>query len=323
MTDKVFNFGVSSPQELQKQLEGVLGENKKTESGFAEINLYGPGVLVRQFDLTGISPRELKSALKLEATEILSLLPEEIELDYQTFSEQQDGIKGFFVAIPKKALREYLSCFDQAKIMPVKMTADIIAAVGNFLLQHQDEKKNFCLLSFSKVNIINLAVFINGQCKLLREVHYEQPSDAEEEVINSLKYVCGRSFNKQLNKVYFSGELSGREALVARLREKIDVDPLSGDSAASADVASAAAGPEVFLQINLLKRYALSLPLRNRILQISNIAIGICLLSCFLLALSIIKKNLLVGDLRSSFSSAEYDYAVGLQQKVKALNYAR
>ena len=92
-----------SPEELAQTLI-KLSENKPLQSRFAGLTIYGPKVLVRQFDLPRLKTGELKNALQLEAVELLHLKPEEIELDYQVLCSAKDKTEGIFAAAPKKLL---------------------------------------------------------------------------------------------------------------------------------------------------------------------------------------------------------------------------
>jgi len=100
MNDKLFILEAQSPQELEAFLTSTP-KDKKIDSRFVELSIYGPGVLVRQFELPYLAARELNNTLKLEVVELLSLLPTEIELDYQILDYSEGKIKGVFVAIPK------------------------------------------------------------------------------------------------------------------------------------------------------------------------------------------------------------------------------
>ena len=314
-------FEVSSPEELRAALDS-FSEKRSSQTRFAELRIYGSGILVRQFELPNVSLGELKNALKLEATEIFSLPPQDIELDYKIFSSSEHKIKGMFLAIPNKLLQEYLSCFDATDIIPVKMTANIIAVAGDFLLNNRTARKSFCLVDFSKTNIINMTVFINGQCELLREIYYDGIDDAEEKVINSLKYIYGKSASKRLNKIYYSGDLFDKDALVLRLQEKIDVEPESGN-ATDRDIMPSTPKSDIFFKINLFKKYVPSLPMRNGILRTERVALTIFLLFFLILGAKTLREGLSIRHLRSSFSRTDYDYARSLQEKVNLLSHGK
>jgi len=310
MQEELLHFDVSSPFELTQALR--LAPKQKDATRFAELRLYGPDILARQFEVPRASLSALGNVLRLECAEILSIGPKEIELDYSVLHTSAENVKGLFIAVSQRLLREYLSCFDNSNIMPVSMTAQIIARLADFLRTRNIKSSNFCVLDLFKSNTINLSVFIDGHCELIRAIRYDTEAQAEQEIINSLRYVCSRSSSKQLREIYFSGDLSDREEFISRLREKIEVNP-------KADSASSASYPNTLLNLSLVKKYSISLPLRNRILQMEKLALAICIIVCLFLGLEIMKKSMSINKLRSSLNLSSYKYALGLEEKIKTL----
>ncbi len=303
----------ASPKELAELLKG-LPKDKAGKSRFVSLNVYGPQILVRQFDLPRLNPAELKNALRLEAVELLHLKPQEIEFDYQILSSSKDKINGIFVALPKKLLEEYASCCDKAQLMLSSVTASSISAVNSFFCKNKAIGGTFSLLVFSERNHIYLSVFDNRLCVLLREIYYENLNQAEQEVINSLKYSCARSVNKQLDTIYCSGEVSDKDELIARLEKVLDVSVQKGDFTGKV---SCAPWQEGFFKINLMKRYCLTINERIILLKAENLALALCLFLCVALGVKVIKDRLSIRQARSSFTLSDYDYAKKLLEKIK------
>ena len=312
-------LSVSSPAELHKQLES-LACVRKQQLCFAELQIYGSGILIRQFDLPHLASRELLNALKLEAIELLSVPTSAIALDYQIMDFSGERIRGIFIAMPAERVREYKNCLRLTQVIPIKMTAKCISVLGEFLADHPEAlKNNFCFLDFSKSNIINLAVFINGQCELIREIIYENVNDAEQAVLDSLKYSYGRSVAKKLNKLYFSGIIEEREDLIKSLEGKIEIEPKLAFAGGPSQLAKEHYH-ELFLRLNLLKKDYLIAPFRSTLLQTEKIFLTAGIVCCIALGINIIKGAQSIKRLQSSFSITDYEYARLLQEKLKVPN---
>jgi hypothetical protein len=316
---KLLNIECSSPEELNRIFSDLLTEGKP-QSRFVALTIHGPQVLVRQFELPRLSMRELTHALRLEAIELLHIPLEEVELEYQTLGSAEDKLKGVFIAAPKSLIAEFIACCDQAGFIPVEMTASILAAVESFCHQNKTADNSVCLLDFRPVNRINLAVFDGATCVLLREIHYENPDEAEHDVIDSLKYSFTKSTLKQLNEIYVAGDAPGIDTLIQRLQKEFDVTAQRGDFT---DIScSGASSSHDLFAINLLKPYAVSFPLRNRIAQVEHIAVALLLLACIVVAITVARQQSALQAMRSSFQIKDYDYAKQLAERIKALENA-
>jgi len=306
-------FRARSPQELKERLI-LLSEDQKAAARLAEVRVCGSSILVRQFEFPIMPSAMLKQALRLEAAETLSLLPEEIEIDYRLFNSVTDKKAGLFTAISSKAVQEYLACFEGTGLIPVRITANSIAVAQDFLTQQKNLKNNFCLLHFTGKNVVNLAMFIGSEYLLLREIEYDSFTDAQQEIIDSLKYLLGRSAYKQLDALYFSGDTSGKSELIGILQSTVELN--------TQEKTEPGLKPEELMfsflsGINLLKRMAISLNTRNRILAWTNTSLIICAgLSIALLINMLITQNR-IRSISSSFSMQDYEYARKLQQSLK------
>jgi len=318
MQAKLLNFEIVSPLDLTEILRSVPTAQCGV-TRFAELRLYGADILVRQFELPRSSLSALRNVLRLECAEVLSMRPDEIELDYCVLHTTVENVKGLLIAISRRILREYLSSFNGSDIIPAKMTGQIISRTTDYLRANKIQSSSFCLLDFFKTQIVNLSVFIDGRCELLRAINYDTENEAEQKINDSIRYIFGRSFNKQLYKVYFYGDISGRDGFIARLREKIGVDAEPDESAGHAH-AQNASYMNAFLKLNLLKKYYVGLTLRNRILQAEKFTLAICIVICLFLGVQIFKKGMLIRKLKSSFSQADYKRALSLKEKINALS---
>ena len=316
MESKIINLEVKSAQKLEEALRAFKNTKRPDSVGLAFLNLFGPQILVRQFELPRLSRQEIKNALKLEATEIFSLLPDEIEIDYQILRSLKQRVQGIFVAIPKRLLLDYILRFDKAGVIPFAITASILSQINNFLHKHKPQRKNLCIIDFYKENIINLAVFHNNNCQLLREIYYDSLSDAEQEIIYSLKYAWGKSSQKKFEEVYCLGDLSGKDRLIDALQQGLSSE-IKRYSPDKSQVNGRVINP--YFNVDLFKSFTFSLSTRKRMLWAINIIIAACLGLLLLLSIGAVRNTLQIRRLSATYRADDYGYARDLQDALNIL----
>jgi len=317
MENSIFNLQCASLEELDKALTAPREE----KVSLVALNLYGPQILVRQFDLPLSSSREITNALKLEAAEVFSLLPEEIEIDYQALASLKDKTKGVFIGIPKKLLGVYISYFNKNRITAEKITANIFSRLNYFL--HENKIKNgcFCIIDFFKEGIVNLVILDKGECVLLREIYYENLNDAEKEIGYSLKYAVSKSTYKKFDGVYALGDLLNKDNLILNLGKDLNagIKKYNNIDIRQLNISS----PDLFFNLNLIRKYAFSQAARQKILYTTNAVLAICLVFFLVLSIKIIRQDKRIKDLSASYNAKEYKYAVSLQEKLALLKNAQ
>jgi hypothetical protein len=271
MSFKFFNIEAAAPKDLEESLNSFLKSEEKKAS-YIELGISGKQVIVRQFDLPRLNPRELKNHLILEAAELSNLSPREIELDYQIIQFLDTKIKGIFVAMPRNVLRDdFLSKIGKVRFKSMKITAQILTAMDSVLSAIDERLNNFCILHFANGNIINLAVFDQGHCELLRQISYDNLDEAKNEVLHSLKYAWGKSSSKEQEGIYYSGESTGKKQLIADLEKELSLkaQEVNLDGSGTKE-----RSPEAdYFRVNLAAKYAVSLSARKKILMVLNIII--------------------------------------------------
>ncbi|MDD5729686.1 MAG: hypothetical protein PHN57_00960 [Candidatus Omnitrophica bacterium] len=302
--ENCLSLEIESGEELKNSLLEL--SKKEPACRFLALNLYGGRVLVRQFELPKLNAQDIMNALRLESVELLHIPQEEVVLDYQILSTEQNKIKGVFIAAPKGLILEYISCCDRVGFSPVKITASIITVLEAFFQKKGVNKETFCLLNFYASGRLHLIVFEKNDCMLLREINYENPQEVEHEVINSLRYCCARSVFKEFNEIYVSGDLSESGFLVERVQKEFEVNVQHVDSSSALPVITEQSNK---FKMNLLKNYVVSLPARNRILQAGYLIAAVCFLASIILGSLFISQNKNIKELRSSFTTADYNYA--------------
>ena len=317
MKENILPLEASSPEELNAKIN-VLSKNAKAMAArFVALAVSGPQILVRPFDLANVPLKEVKNRLKFDAVELLSLPAEEIEFDFQILNSTPDKISGVFACSPKKLLRSYLLVLDKARLIPLKATTHILATLDALFQKHKEaSNQRLCLLDFSQPNVIKLAVFHHLQCELLREISYETRGEAEMEVMQSLRSACARSSVKQLDHVYFCGEVAGKEELIAQVERdfniKIEHEPFL-------DSKTVLCSENNFFSLNVMRNYSLSLSERKQILMVINVILLLCLLGFIGLTLKVKQAEKFISDLKSSYTAADLDYARRLERQLKFL----
>ena len=320
MKDPALNLQIKSPDELDKALRDISVKINGSGLNAVTLNLYGSQILVRNFELPALSAKEVKGALRLEAAEIFSLMPDDIEIDYQVIYSVKKKIKGVFIAIPKKIFNAYIDRIIKAKLVPAKITANVIYRINYFLYKNKIENRNFCIIDFYKDGIINLAVFDNkGKCELLREFQYENIDDAEREIMYSLKYASGKSTSKGLYDVWALGQVNNKETLVANLKQALntEIKPYDIDAHLNGSLS------EGFFNIDLVRNNVFFLSARKRALQLFNAVLAVGLLFLLVFCIRLVNQHLLIKKLSSSFTASQYSQAAGLQEKIKLFNHEK
>jgi len=313
MKNKILNLEAASVEKFKQSLTTL----SNIRGSYANLSISGSKVMVRQFDMPNLPLKELQSSLALEAAELLSLHPEEIVLDYQVLDSGTDAVKGVFLACPKQLLEDYLLELSQAKLIPVEVSAVILKVADSFLSKTNFETKSFYLINFGSTHLIDLAVFQDGRCELLRDIACEDMGEAKKEIENSLRYASSKTGNKMPEKVFFTGELANKQELISRLVADF------GFNAEQLDLKEQAPeikGQKKYFTLNLIKNHSLSVAIRRKISFTLNLLIAIAVLISATAIIKVARTEKLIKDLNSAVKSSDYDYVQKLQEKVKSLS---
>ena len=320
MRNKVLQLEALTPEELKGKLAGILRE-VKLQYKFIATDILGNQAIVRNFELPILAKREIKNALRLEAVEMLALLPDDIEIDYQIINTLDGKYKGIFEAIPKSILKDYYAAISKAGFIPLALTAKILTAVNAALTQIPSSEKAFYILDFAGKKSVFLALFNEGQCELLRDISYDDIIEARQEIGNSLHYALGKSTAKHPEELYFSGEIEGKDELIANLEKEFNVKGKAIDLKAAGAHAQEAGG---YFQLNLIKKYTVSLSSRRKLHLFLNLAVGIAFLAFIFAYMEALRLNSQIKDLKREFNpskvAVEYSNKIkDLQEKIKLL----
>ena len=310
-TPTPLTFVVASPQELTDRLKET-----PAKSPFAALAISGSQILVRAFQFKDLSLADTKSRLQAEAVELLSVPFSEIEFDYQVFGSAPERTAGVYLAMPRKLLREYLAVFDNAKFIPIKMTAAILATIDSFCQKRDIAAGRCCLLDLSNPSKIHAAIFMNKQCEFIREIPYDNLEEARVEIIQTLRSASAASTVKQVEQIYWAGDLQNKEDLLRQI-EKISQAKI--EQGPALDMNESLASESGFFNLNLLKRFSFSLSERSKVIAIMDKALAAVVIGCVLLTAGHLSAWIGVKKVKSSYKASDYEYAKKLEKQLKSL----
>jgi Tfp pilus assembly PilM family ATPase len=222
--EEILHLEADSPENLGKQLEYLQEAGKIKRHGLASLDIYGHTVLTRQFELPMLKSRDISNALKMEAVELLSTAPHDLEVDYRTIMRSKDKVSGVFVAVSKRMLEQYVAFLRKSKLVPISIGVRILNVMNAFLYSHVAglQDKIFCMIDCAQKSIVDLAVFEKGNLRLLREIPYSGIEELKQEISQSLRYYLSKDGTKKLSEVYVSGEIPQSDALLKTLEQDFE-----------------------------------------------------------------------------------------------------
>jgi hypothetical protein len=318
VSDSVLQLEALSPEALKGQLEAIP-KSSKLENKFVVLSVPSKQAIVRNFELPVLSAKELRSALAIQAVEVFSLHPEEIEIDYQVLSNKGAKSRGFFLAMSKSAVKDYYRLVAKSGLIPFVLTSRMLMVINSILTRVPSSAKMSYILSFTGEKGAFLALFNEGECELLRDISYDDTAEAKQEISNSLRYVLGKSAVKHPPELYLCGDIAGKEELITGLENefnfKAKLVELSTPGFNDADG---------YFKLNLFKEYTVSLSSRRKLHYFANIA----LIAVSLVFIMVCAGNLKLGgqiralkkDADPAKKAAEYGNRIkDLQVQIKSL----
>lgn len=138
--------------------------------------LHTRSLCLKYFKYPDLAPRELTSALNLEAEETLQLPPEEIALDWHLnrpkndpYTQLGEQLHGILVAVAKKEVNTRLNLLKRAGLFPVLTDVGCTSLCNLYLALRGDKVNND-----NAVCVVNLSRF-NADISILYNDHYIYP----------------------------------------------------------------------------------------------------------------------------------------------------
>jgi len=288
MNDKILSLSISSPEELENQLNRIRSSERQ------------------KFEYLILSLK-LKDQLQMEAIELLNLPANQIVFDFQIFQASKDKISGIFVCISKDYLMQLSTLVQKYKLSLVMVTSYLLSSLNSFMLKHRTAQGRFCLLDFSKDANINLSVICDRQFELIRRVPFESFDEAKHEIIRSLRSVSSKSHMKDLGGIFLRGDVPEKEIFVHDL-ESVFNTRIQYDDAQ--EIENDLLSNESIFSINLMRHYCMSLEERKKALLATHLFLSLCLLGNAYLGFKISKQSRTIQTLKSTDKEDEqYDVA--------------
>ena len=165
----------ASEEEIAKVIR-TLWKKTKMPTRTVCVGLQSHSLCLKYFKYPDLAPRELTSALHLEAEETLQLPPEQIMLDWHInrprnnpYTQLGEQLQGVLVAVEKKQVNRLLNLIKMAGLYPVLMDVGC-TAICNLYLALRGETVN----TDSAVCVVNLSRY-NADISILYNDHYIYP----------------------------------------------------------------------------------------------------------------------------------------------------
>ncbi len=306
MNDKILSLSISSPEELENQLNRIRSSERQRFE-YLVLSLGGKDLIVQPFSFQDIPVRKLKDQLQMEAIELLNLPANQIVFDFQIFQASKEKISGIFVCISKDYLMQLSTLVQKYKLSLVMVTSYLLSSLNSFMIKHRTAQGRFCLLDFSKDANINLSVICDRQFELIRRVPFESFDEAKHEIIRSLRSVSSKSHMKDLGGIFLRGHVPDKEIFIHDLESVFNVR-IQYDEAQ--EIENDLLSNESIFSINLMRNYCTSLEERKKALLATHLFLSLCLLGNAYLGFKISKQSRTIQTLKTTDNEEEqYDVA--------------
>jgi len=309
MLKEIKQFEVTTPDELREALACYVNNGER----FAFVRVLDAKIVTRQFNFPRASREDIIAGLQLEASETLSILASDIEVSLQITGTDAQGVQGIFSAIPRHLLMEYLECFNGHPLIPVSLISSAVGAVNDFLIDVPLAGDNFCLVNFIKHQAVNIVIFANAKPTFFRELYDLSNNDFKDKIIDTIRYSCSHSSSKNVDHIYFIGELEGKDDLIKGLKQM--ENPAQASAVLFKEDALDLSG------LNLWGNCVLGIRERSNLISCFSLIAVTSLLFVLFLAWQFVNGNDKLQDARSKFNISDYNRALELQEKVRLMNH--
>ncbi len=142
-------------------------------------SLSGPEINIQYFKLPLLSPKELTSAVQIEASQILGKELNEMDTDFYLLSKDKKGERILFVSCPKEISDQRISIIKKIGLKPAGLTLDSLALANIYMKEEKDSGAT--LLLNIGAQITNLAIVEKEKLLFIRDITWGGEKMAKEE----------------------------------------------------------------------------------------------------------------------------------------------
>ncbi len=135
---------VKDQEGLSLKIKNLLRNKKSLNTNYAAISLPEEKSFFQIMEVPKVKKSRLKKMIEYEAEDCIPLSIEEVYLDYQIISEEENSIKVLITAIPRKIVNPHVSAVKKAGLFPVLAEVESMSIVR--ALVKNGEKANPLLL---------------------------------------------------------------------------------------------------------------------------------------------------------------------------------
>lgn len=285
------------------------------EAPLLHLVLHDPQIVLRPFCIKEASVPQALRKLRLEVVELMGLPLEEFRLAVQVLHSGGKFVSGIYLTAINKKLQEYFDVLEENRLSVCRISTPVIEQINALNRQLGGFTGRICLVDLSSAGKAAIVVFFGQECELVREIICgDNLAAVKNEIIQSLRSVCSRSENKNVDKIFIAGQDAGLEELSEFVEERLHIRVQSTPGSIQGEDAGEG---QSFISLNLAEDLSLSYDLRRKILLGTNLLIAFLLLCDIAFLPGILMKEYKIRRARATISVQQYQYAVDVYNKVK------
>jgi type IV pilus assembly protein PilM len=138
--DVIINREIMNPVAVTESIKTLL-QQMKLKTKFVCTSLSGTSMIIKRMTLEVPNPKELQDQVFWEAEQYLPFDVAEVVMDYQTLSRSKDAKTDvLLVAVKKTVLDSYMTCIEDAGLVPKVVDVDFFALQNLYELNYPTPK---------------------------------------------------------------------------------------------------------------------------------------------------------------------------------------
>jgi type IV pilus assembly protein PilM len=217
---------------IKSTIKSIKGQKIKTK--YIVASLPEEKSFLQVIQMPKMEKRELALAVSLEAENYIPLPIEEVYLDFYTVpsvEKNSNHIEVIMVAMPKKIIDSYVSCFKKAGLTPIIFETESFAMIRS-LIKKDEKNSSLALINIGKNDanfIIFSGNFIRFSCSIPVSLNEETKTEFAKQIDKYLNFYCDHSSyenpsnSQEINKILICGEGSILKDLPEFLSKKLKI----------------------------------------------------------------------------------------------------